>query len=252
MERYLCSCSPKKSLSLFESSISNISNLKDKLFGCLKYELKTLSEIEHSYDVPKLIHFMWIFSPISQNYIENVKRFKSLNPTYIVYLWIDCPCPEIEGIEIKQMYSFDFVNKDLLEREKNISKGAVVDMLRYEIVYKYGGVYSDIDSIYTKSLDSYFVKSFVTYVIPKWGNVINAFFGFPKNSNFMKFVLHSLRENIELNPNQRDIPIRTGPTFFTSCYINYKDDKIQALPQEFLIYPNPEGYSYHTFDGRWI
>jgi mannosyltransferase OCH1-like enzyme len=252
VEWYLYRCSQKKSLNLFELSISNISKLKDKLFGGLEYKLITLPEPEVSHDVPKLIHFMWIFSTISQRYIENVKRFKSLNPTYTVYLWTDCPCPEIEGIEIKQMYSFDFVNKDLLEREKSISKGAAVDMLRYEIVYKYGGIYSDIDSIYTKPLDSYFTKSFVSYIIPKWGNITNALFGFPKESNFLKFVIHCLRENIGLNPNQRDIPVRSGPTFFTTCYLNYNDDKIQAISQEFLLYQNPFGYSYHTNDGSWM
>jgi mannosyltransferase OCH1-like enzyme len=195
---------------------------------------------------------MWIFSPIPQKYIENVKRFKQLNPSYTVYLWTDNYCPDIEGIEIKQLFSFNIIDEEVLVNELSISRGAAVDMIRYQIIYKYGGIYSDIDSIYMKPLDGNFTKSFVSYIFDKWNNISNAFFGFPKESKFMSFVLQSLKENISLNPYQRDIPVRSGPIFFTSCYLNFKDDVIQALPQTFLIHYNPEGYSYHTNDGSWI
>lgn len=195
---------------------------------------------------------MWIFSSIPQKYLENVKRFKQLNPSYTVYLWVDNYCPGTEGVEIKNIFSFDIIDKEILCKELSISRGAAVDMIRYEIIYKYGGIYSDIDSIYMKPLDYNFTKSFVSYIFDKWNNISNAFFGFPKESKFMSFVLQSLKENISLDPYQRDIPVRSGPIFFTSCYLNFKDDTIQALPQTFLIHYNHEGYSYHTNDGSWM
>jgi len=196
---------------------------------------------------------MWIYSIIPAKYVKNVKKCAELNKDkYKIYLWVDHDCPNIEGVEIKRINSFEYINKDIYERERAIGKGPIVDMLRYEIIYKYGGIYSDIDSIFTKSFDFNFDKSFVSYIIPIFGNITNAIFGFPKESNYMKFVIECLRENTDRNPELRDVPRRTGPTFFTTCYIQYNDDNIVAIPQEYLIFYNDKGYSHHTNDGNWM
>ena len=114
-----------------------------------------------------------------------------------------------------------FVNKKIIEEERvTVCKA---DMIRYEVVYKYGGIYSDIDSLSVKPLGKTFLRSFVSITANRSPHYIqNCIFGFPAASNFLLNVLNS----VQLHHNQitvrgvDGIPYKFGPIFFTSVFVS--------------------------------
>ena len=96
-------------------------------------------------------------------------------------------------------------------------------MMRYEIVYKYGGVYSDIDSLSVKPLGQIFRHSFVSITSDKPPYYIqNCIFGFARHSNFLFNVLASVKihqkQIVVLSVS--GIPYKYGPIFFTSVFVS--------------------------------
>ncbi len=235
------------------SIMKSFGEIKSKIKGILPYKFTTKFEPETVYDIERSIHFMWITSPIPQKYIDNVKKCQELNgENFKIHVWVDHPCPEIPGVEIKQMYDINFVNDDIRSRERSIGLGCLTDMLSYEMIYSQGGIYCDIDAVFTKPLDENFYKSFVSHEIGEWNNITHGIFGFPKGSKFMKFVLDALRENGDKHPETKYPPSRTGPTFLTTCMVQYNDNNIKSIDQKFTIYKNSNGYLYQTNDATWV
>ena len=114
-----------------------------------------------------------------------------------------------------------FINREIILGENTTVCRA--DIMRYEIVYKYGGVYSDIDSLSVKPLGQIFRHSFVSITSDKPPYYIqNCIFGFPRGSNFLFNVLASVKihqkQIVVLGVS--GIPYKYGPIFFTSVFVS--------------------------------
>jgi mannosyltransferase OCH1-like enzyme/GR25 family glycosyltransferase involved in LPS biosynthesis len=236
----------------YNSLTFNNEKITQKLKGVLPYKFSIEFEKENLYDIPKKINFMWIFSKVPKKYIENVKLCQKINGSnYEIILWVDQPCDPIEGVNIKTVNYEEFINKDIVQRERDTGKGCLTDMTSYEIIYKEGGIYSDIDAVFMKPFDELFEKSFVSYDIDSWYNLCHGIFGFPKESKFIKYILDCIRENGDLHPEVKYPPSRTGPTFFTSCFVQYDDENIKMIDQNLTINKSLNGYCYQTNDAAW-
>ena len=217
---------------------------------------------EVSYTVPRKIHFLWIQSPLPKKYFRNILSYQKNNPEYEINLWLDQNTLEkeliLQSIEIygntphgriliRNVEEIRMINYDIFKFEKNV--GSKADILRLELVYQEGGIYSDIDSISMRPFDGFFRHSFVTYTLGIWNSISNACFGFPRNSKFLHFVLMSLR----MNYNEKDIVLhKTGPVFLNTCFINYDDNNISMIPSTCLIDKSDDGFTYHTNDATWM
>ena len=114
-----------------------------------------------------------------------------------------------------------FLNREIIEGENRTVCRA--DLMRYEIVHKYGGVYSDIDSLSVRPLGQIFRHSFVSMTSDKAPFYIqNCIFGFPRGSNFLVSVLSSVKihqkQIVVLSVS--GIPYKYGPIFFTSVFVS--------------------------------
>ena len=84
-----------------------------------------------------------------------VKRFCEyiqIFADYKIYLWLDHPDRvgvKNENIVVKDVRQEEFVLSDLIEASTNFAQRT--DIMRLEIVYKYGGIYVDIDSTALRS-----------------------------------------------------------------------------------------------------
>ena len=226
----------------------------------------TLSTInkrdDEDYNVPKKIHFIWIDSKLPNQYVRNIQSYSAQNQDYDIYLWINSKNSEhvqallksrmIRGITVEHINSLPLINRDLILSEVN--SAAVADMLRYEILYLVGGIYVDIDSISLRRFDERLLHSFTVYV--RDSNVItNACLGFPKHSTFMLYVIKTLKHNFN---NHDVIDYRTGKYLLTSCFLTFRDDRINVVESAHLINPSFRHltipcfgpvYSHHFFDG---
>lgn len=232
--------------------------------GILKYErfksIPILPELNNN--IPKIIHFVWIGSPIPYMYVVNLLTFVATNKERYVYkLWVDHKTPPIEGVLIYDIRTNfpggNFINKEIYDIETNW--GAKADILKYELVYHEGGIYTDVDAISVKAFDENFEKAFVAYAEEPYNDVGTCVFGFPSGSRYLKFVMDCLKEVRTYNFDYASLPTKlrvcllTGPIIFRQCFEFYNDPSIQMINQEILSLgkDNPDAYSYHTFDSMW-
>ena len=235
--------------------------------------------------VTKVIHFIWIGNPISDKYVNTIVNSKRINPTYNIILWVDNTSITKQAahflleneIEIKNIYQelalqeHEIKHKILSFIKVNGNYGFKADILRLYIVYMYGGIYSDIDSIWVKPLDDNFLSDFVTYRIDKQcSNLTNSFFGFSPKSSIIKNAIMNLEQSIICFLRARNdylfktyIPVITGPNHLTRIIRESNPSGLNYIHQAYCVIGGPheeiysnyskEGkiYCYQTFDKNW-
>lgn len=209
---------------------STSNTVVDLTRGCLPFRFAPPARHESNLEVPKRVHFIWIGSKLPDKYAETIGRIVDHNLGYQVITWTK-PLPEMR-------------NRDLYDAETNM--GAKADILRYEIVHKYGGVYLDVDHVSQGpgSLNPDMQRSFVQASGEPWCNTTNSDFGFAAGSEFLDYVIKNLRDPRVRS--QAEIPARTGPTFFTTCVVSFGDERI--------VHPNGSELLkglHHTGDHNW-
>ncbi len=104
--------------------------------------------------IPKVIHFIWIGPrPFPLESVENVRTWIANNPGWAIKFWTDrerpAPAPEVEMVQIKDLHFLKLA--DCYSKSDNY--GEKSDLLRYEILYREGGVYVDHDVKCFKAFD---------------------------------------------------------------------------------------------------
>lgn len=90
-------------------------------------------QIPNTLKIPKIIHQIWIGPlPFPQEARQWQESWAKLHPDWEYKLWTN-----------KEVESFDFANKKFYEEATNW--GEKSDILRYELLYLYGGLYVDVD-----------------------------------------------------------------------------------------------------------
>jgi len=94
-------------------------------------------------EIPKIIHQTWKDEIIPEQFVDSVNSWKNLHPEWEYRLWTD----EMNESFI-ETYFPDFL-ETYLNYEKHIQR---VDAIRYFILYKFGGVYVDLDFFCFKNI----------------------------------------------------------------------------------------------------
>jgi hypothetical protein len=176
--------------------------------------------------IPKRIYQTWKTKNLPRGISIVVKQMMLLNPGYTHYLYDD---REID----------DFMKTHYYGRVYNafsqLAIGAArADLWRYCILYKYGGVYLDIDAGITKSLDglirldddAVITREQVEGLFNQWILI------FSKGHPILKAVIDECLDNIESRSSNNVLHL-TGSTVFTrvlnnrfkSKYLNKIDEK---------------------------
>ena len=209
--------------------------------------------------IPKIIHHIWLGSPLPEKY----KRFRDSwiekHPDWHCILWTD------EDIEVLQL-----ANKKLYDATS--SYGEKSDIARYEILYRYGGLYVDTDFFCLKPFDIFHhcfdFYTGIAYSGPLWlfNGLIAAAPGHP--------ILKACIEHIYRAPGATDsffeILNRTGPRYFSWCYKQCIDQcprsvalpvsffypwpdyhRDQNKPEEIALWLRPETFAIHYWHTSW-
>ncbi len=224
--------------------------------------MKVAQSSENKVRIPKILHQIWMGSgsKIPANLLELRKTFLDNHPGWQHKLWTD-----------DDLKKFDFVNKELFFAAKTYGERS--DIWRYEILYKFGGVYADMDFICYKPLDD-FNKAFDFYVgiHPVDGAFIglnNAFIACVPGHPILKYAIDyfptmKAQEKIirsEISPHI----YASGPVLITRAFYmaygtgNYRNI---ALPTTYFypmglserrqspsIFERPESYVMHLWHG---
>ena len=177
--------------------------------------------------IPNIMHFIWLGdSKIPDIYISYIESWIKKHDNWIFCFWNDLNIPKL-------------VNQKSYDETHVLAMKA--DILRYELLYFFGGVYIDCDFLCFKNIEKIIENydSFSGYESDKF--IAIGIMGFKKYDNILFNIIKKLSYNININ-NKIPIPQLTGPIFFTNIWKIYKTKKSYAFPMKYF-------YSY-TFDDK--
>ena len=211
--------------------------------------------------IPKIIHQIWWQGKekIPSKYLSYIESWKTNHPDFKYMFWDEKKVNKL--IENKPEYI-----KLLSKTTHFIQK---IDIAKCIILYYYGGIYTDMDTISEKPLDdiiensnnkeiilSLYTHSFVIY---KHTLINNGIIFSKKHSNFLNELMKSMNSSLDYQyfDNDTNVLLTTGPFMFTYFYNRYSNKKdILLLEHDILegndIYGNGKGkYVTHIHELSW-
>lgn len=186
--------------------------------------------------IPKIIHQIWIGpNPPPTNMM---KTWKDKHPDFEYILWNED--------EFKKRNMVFRCQKRINEIEEWCGKA---DIMRVEILYNYGGVYIDADSICIEPihilLEKY--KAFATYENEQTraGLVANGNMGFPKEHQLCRdMITHIYNNKVSYKDTNNRAWKNTGPLLLTKFLNKNKYDNFSILPSYYFLPVHPSGTNY--------
>ena len=155
--------------------------------------------------VPKILHRIWISEekmPTECLHFGETWRFH--HPTWTFTVWTQHNLPPM-------------INHHEFHQCRNVAQKA--DILRYEILHMYGGVYVDTDFECLRSIESLVAKYDCFAAEEEPVRLSNAFIGCIAGHFLMRRLIRRLPESMR-NFSGKWPPAQTGPRFFTRCARN--------------------------------
>jgi mannosyltransferase OCH1-like enzyme len=154
--------------------------------------------------------------------------WRERHPGWSYVLWTDCP-PEFEVYDLWR-------NAEKYVPEANVGQFRS-DLLRYEVLYHFGGVYVDTDMEPRQPIDGLLGPGCWAAWEQQDVWIGNAIIGAERHAPFLRRILDALPDSVERNVGRRP-NISTGPHLVTKLYREH--------PNELRVYPQGVAYPY-----RW-
>jgi mannosyltransferase OCH1-like enzyme len=207
--------------------------------------------------IPKKIHQIWLGSELPSVYKPLIAKIKSIHPDWEYKLWTD-----------NDVHSMDFSNKELFLRSQNY--GQKSDILRYEILHRYGGIYLDMDFAALKPMDHLLKFDFFgCMAYDSSPNLLNAAIGSKAESCLTKRLINI--EKFNISTDAMSVMESTGPYHFTRSmqesmiddaggvtlpctyfypFPNFPKDRI--LGEDYNQYTSEKTICCHLWDCSWL
>jgi inositol phosphorylceramide mannosyltransferase catalytic subunit len=211
--------------------------------------------------IPKKIHQIWLGSEPPADLLKLSETVKKLNPDFEYRLWRDCDVGE-----------FCLLEHPAYKAAKNWGERA--DILRYHILYTYGGFYCDMDILSIKSFEPLchgagFVVGISNLPVIEANNAV---MGAAPRHPVLKELKSTILARTSAAGKRLTTISRTGPVYLTrtlqSCFskglcgdvvvvpipyfyplsINYQGQQTQEIYDRFV---SKESYCVHLWEGRW-
>lgn len=211
--------------------------------------------------IPKKIHQIWLGSEPPADLLELSETLKRLNPDFEYQLWRDTDVAE-----------FCLQDDPAYKAAKNWGERA--DILRYYILYKYGGFYCDMDILGIKSFEP--LCHGVGFIVGVSNlptiEANNAVMGAAPRHPVLKELKNNILARTSAAGRRLNTISRTGPAYLSrtlqNCFtnglccdvlvlpipyfyplsINYQGKQAQEVYDRFV---SKESYCAHLWEGRW-
>jgi mannosyltransferase OCH1-like enzyme len=173
--------------------------------------------------IPKIIHQTWKTQNIPEEWKNAVDSCKMVNNEYKYILWTD---EKMEDFVQKEYPDFLNVYKSY---KHNIQR---CDAFRYLVLYKYGGIYLDMDIICKKKLDIFLKYNCVLTKSSNINSYTNMFFMIVPKHPFIKFCIDNLPSYVDAYSyagKHLHVYNSTGPSFLTNMIHKYKIENIKNI-----------------------
>ncbi len=197
------------------------------------YDTYVINKVEHAEHVriPKIIHQIWIGSPLPEKYYHWQKSWQIRHPDWKYILWTD-----------KDIEEFGLTNKHWYDQTTNYAQKA--DIARYEILYREGGLYVDTDFECIHSFDIFHHTCDFYAGIMQWKEgfrLCNALIGSAPGHPILKACIENINLDREYDSDPRiNITYTTGPWHLTNCFNKeaLRGKRVVAFPVGYF-YPWP-------------
>lgn len=167
--------------------------------------------------IPKNIFQSWYTINLDPAIQSKIDTFKSLNPNYNHKIYTD---EEIDSF-VNENYKGEIA--DCYNRLNIIV--AKVDFWRYLVLYKYGGIYIDMDSCINISLDTFIKEEDEAIITSEDNKILYVQWAliFNKNHPILEKTIEMIVQNIKDNKYPNDIHKMTGPYIYTEAINSFHE-----------------------------
>lgn len=159
--------------------------------------------------IPKRLHFVWLGKPMPDHLAENVAKWRELHPEWMTYLWNERNIPVLR-------------HSDLYRRAKELVPPDAVyqfqaDIIRYELLYDFGGFYADVDTRPLRPIDSALkgLEVFAAMEDRNW--VGNTYLGAAPGHEIFADLIRGLAGNVKRLRGKRPNHL-SGPRYLTPIW----------------------------------
>lgn len=252
------------------------------------YEQNNFKQIKPSSTpkIPFIIHIMWLGGRLPNEYRAYVQSWHTFHPQWTFIFWTDNAINYEQGNTVVR--SFEELTSLLKQKshknivvdarqlqfdnrifyDQAINYGEKSDILKWEIVYRFGGVYVDIDFEALRPLDSlHYLYDFYTGIQPLDTNLAQlgaALYAARPQHPILEQCVKTIKDNQHI----KQIVAKTGPIHFTRVFLalagktGFTDI---ALPASY-VYPcgyeqkgkpkqlwcKRESFAVHHWAGSWL
>ena len=178
--------------------------------------------------IPKIIHQIWLGDQ-SQRPNDLIQTWIDKNPTWEHKLWTE---KEVDNLTLRCKKQFD----------ENVNYSGKADILRYELLYNFGGFFIDADSECVRPLEDFLCdnEAFAGYehetIRP--GLIANGYLASVANSDLLNLMIEHLSKipniNITSQGHIAEPWLITGPTLLTE-FVNKTQLPFTIYPSHYFI-----------------
>lgn len=192
------------------------------------------------YKIPKIIHQIWLGSPLPEQYESFVQSWIDLHPEWEHKIWND-----------EDAASYTFIDdrlREAFERETNWAVKA--DIWRLDILFQIGGIYADPDFLAIRPLDPVAKNCSFFAGLVRDDFLNNAIIGSAPNHPFILYCLESLTTLTGIHTNPAIVSMTTGPQFLSTKIQEFMKNSKDPAVEEMVIYPTKYFYPIPHHKGR--
>jgi len=194
--------------------------------------------------IPHRFHWIWLGDqPLPDEYRSWMEGWLAVHPGWEQCLWTDENRPRL-------------INEDVFARATLPAQRA--DILRYEVVLRFGGVYLDTDFECLKRIDDLITGTTAFAAREEPESIANSLFGGVAGHQWLEDLVAGLPAAFEQHAS---VVEATGPGYLTR--VTAQHPEVEIFPSE-LFYPYqahepsraggpfPDAYGVHRWHGSWL
>jgi inositol phosphorylceramide mannosyltransferase catalytic subunit len=177
--------------------------------------------------IPKILHKIWLGSELPEQYDGMIEALRKLHPHWEYRLWTD--------------RNIDFPLRNQCQFDRCTNMGQKSDILRYEILDRFGGIYLDMDFMAVRPMDPLCgIEFFAGVTYDKEPQLANGLIGCAPSHPLIKKIAsfeHGFKSSDGL-----DVMKSTGPDYFTKMFFSSSSLHCGAV-----AFPNTFFYPFPNF-----
>lgn len=195
--------------------------------------------------IPRIFHFIFLnlgTEAIREQHAQFVMGWMAKHPGWMVYFWTKSNLPPL-------------VNQELYDR--STCSGIRSDLVRYQVLYNYGGIYADVDFECLASIEKFLDRD-ILLARESPDSIGQAIMGCCAKHPFLKRLIDDQAEFASTHPG--NAIEQTGPKYVTSTY-NAWTPKFDIVENYKVFFPlvwndpnpkaAPESVAVHHMAGLW-